>query len=379
MAWLAHLLFSSSQQESIGQAPDQTPFSLQRDTSYSSELLQQLQLLHMALDQCAVAMIALDQASQVVLFNSAAESLFDLREEDLLGKPLPGMLTGLIPTLLDEHETASCKFAWGQDGNGQAFDISTKVWRNRHGIVLGRLHIIRDITAQEHRRNDLMSSERLAVIGQMAAGTVHELRNPLAAARGFVQMLGKIKSVDEHPHEYSELALLEIDRMDQILQEYLLLSKAVLPELRPIDLAALLQETLEFLAGVFAQKEIQVTTSIWQPVIVLGENQYVLRVLQHLLWNAMEATPNGGQISVNLQTSPNMATVTIRDNGHGMDKDQLEHCFDPFYSTKEAGIGLGLTVCQRLVMEMQGALTISSKLGEGAEVHLSFQLANKPN
>lgn len=352
-------------------ATDETP-------DHDDRLGQQLQLLRLAIDANPTAVIVMDSAGKVVIFNSSAEALFDMRTTDLLGRPLPALLSDLLPCLSWGEETNGFTFSWGEGETSQVFRVRTRIWRTLEGAALGSLCSITDVTSSERLKENLSRSERMAVIGQMAAGTVHELRNPLAAARGFVQMLGRIKSPDTHPHEYSELALLEIDRMDQILQEYLLLSKAVAPSLSVIDLTAMLRNTLELLEGVFAQKQLQVATPAWTTVAVTADVQYLQHVLQHLLFNAVEATPETGKIAILLKGSGNLITVTIRDSGRGMDRQTLEHCFDPFYSTKEAGIGLGLTVCQRLVTEMGGLLSIDSTLGVGTTVNLSLPVADLP-
>lgn len=334
-----------------------------------------VQLLHLIIDQSPVAVIALDHVDRVLLFNEGAETMFDLKEKNLLGKPLPEMLSVLNPFLRRGDETAGFTLTIGEGDNQQTLSVSTKTWVDSTGARMGMLCSISDVTGNERMKDSLLRNERLAAIGQMAAGTVHELRNPLAAARGFVQLLGKVKSPDDYPHEYSELALLEIDRMDQILQEYLLLSKAVLPELVSLDLTAMLQNTLELSEGIFAQKHIHLASPSCSPVFVRADRQYVQHVLQHLLYNAAEATPEGGRITVSLQPCGNLAVVAIRDNGPGMDRETLAHCFEPFYSTKEAGVGLGLTVCQRLVGQLGGFLTIDSQPGVGTIVRLSLPIS----
>lgn len=336
----------------------------------------QAQLLHLIIDQSAAAVIALDSEERVQLFNATAESIFDLKEKDLLGQPLPEMLAMLSPYLKRGDESAGFTLTIGEGDNRQTLAVTTKTWLDGSGTRAGMLCSISDVTSNERLKESVLRNERLAAIGQMAAGTVHELRNPLAAARGFVQLLGRLKSPDDFPHEYSELALLEIDRMDQILQEYLLLSKAVLPDLVSLDLTAMLRNTLDLSEGIFAQKHIRLVLLPLQAASVRADCQYVQHILQHLLYNATEATPEGGRIAVGLQRCGGLAVVEIRDNGPGMDPEALAHCFEPFYSTKEAGIGLGLTVCQRLVEQLGGFLTIDSQQGVGTTVRLSLPISS---
>ncbi len=368
---------TATQSPSRIQNEDETSMdnTLENDEASLEVLGLRMQLLHLIIDQSPAAVIALDSAERVQLFNATAESMFDLKEKNLLGNPLPEMLSMLQPFLRRGDESAGFTLSIGEGDSRQTLAVTTKTWLDNNGLRAGMLCSISDITSSERLKESALRNERLAAIGQMAAGTVHELRNPLAAARGFVQLLGKVKSPDDFPHEYSELALLEIDRMDQILQEYLLLSKAVLPDLVSLDLTGMLKNTLDLSEGIFAQKRIKLVLLPSPSVPVLADCQYVQHILQHLLYNAVEATPDGGQITVSLQRSGRMAMVEIKDSGPGMDQDELAHCFEPFYSTKEAGVGLGLTVCQRLVEQLGGFLTIDSQLEVGTTVRLSLPTA----
>jgi len=216
------------------------------------------------------------------------------------------------------------------------------------------------------------SLERQALISGIAAGTIHEIRSPLTAARGFVQLLATLMPENELTHKYSEYALLEMDRIEQLLQEYMLLSEAVVPESVPLNLLDIAHNSYLLMEGVMSQKQIRFQFEGKQPACILGDALYLQHALQHLLYNAAEATPPNGYVRVTVDTTETTVILTISDTGTGIEPEVLEHCFDPFYSTKPSGIGLGLAICQRIVTHMQGTIDITSQVGQGTTVRMIF-------
>lgn len=215
---------------------------------------------------------------------------------------------------------------------------------------------------------------RQSLISTMAAGTIHEIRSPLTAARGFVQLIGTLLPEEALTKEYSDYALLEMDRIEQLLQEYMLLSKAVAPRSQPVNLMDAAHNVCHMMEAIMAERKIRLQFEGSQPACILGDPFYLQQVLQHLLFNAAEATPPRGYVSVKLQSNDNEVSLTVRDTGIGMDPIALEHCFDPFFSTKESGTGLGLAICQRMVTDMQGSIEVNSKPQTGTVFTLTFPL-----
>ncbi|HHW99281.1 MAG TPA: HAMP domain-containing histidine kinase [Firmicutes bacterium] len=221
-------------------------------------------------------------------------------------------------------------------------------------------------------RIEEQNSRRQSLISTMAAGTIHEIRSPLTAARGFVQLINNLANNDERTKEYSEYALLEMDRIEQLLQEYMLLSNAVAPKCQPINLLDTAHNAYQMMEAIMAEHNIRFQFEGSQATHILGDPYYLQQVLQHLLLNAAEATPPKGLVSIKLESTDNEVKLMISDTGVGMSQEALLHCFDPFYSTKESGTGLGLAICQRMVSDMQGRIDVDSQPYEGTTFTLSF-------
>lgn len=234
-------------------------------------------------------------------------------------------------------------------------------------------HPFEQATSNDNRLEE-QRLRRQSLISTMAAGTIHEIRSPLTAARGFVQLIGTLSSKDALTKEYSEYALLEMDRIEQLLQEYMLLSKAVAPKSQPVNLLDAAHNACQMMDAIMAERHIRLRFEGSQPACILGDPFYLQQVLHHLLFNAADATPPKGYVSVKLQRNDNEISLTVSDTGVGMDQAALEHCFDPFFSTKDSGTGLGLAICQRMVTDMQGRIEASSQPQAGTVFTLTFPL-----
>lgn len=227
----------------------------------------------------------------------------------------------------------------------------------------------------------ILKKERLrrqTLISTMAAGTIQKIRSPLTAARGFVQLMGALPPESEHAQEYIQYALLEMDRVEQLMQEYMLLSEATMPKSLPVNLLPILHKSCQMMAAIMQERSIELKLESTQSAFILGDQFYLNLIMQHLLLNAADATQPAGSITVCLQTSDTSAVISVSDTGLGMSQNELEHCFDPFYSNKDFGTGLGLSICQRMVMEMKGQIQVFSEPKIGTTFKLTFPLYNKP-
>jgi len=228
--------------------------------------------------------------------------------------------------------------------------------------------------ASNRRIAEEQEANRQSLISTMAAGTIHEIRSPLTAARGFVQLINSLASNDDRTKQYSEYALLEMDRIEQLLQEYMLLSNAVAPKCEPINLLDAAHNAYQMMEAIMAERHIRLRFEGSQPACILGDPFYLQQVFQHLLLNAAEATPSRGQVSIKLEITDQEARLVVSDTGVGMSQEALLHCFDPFYSTKESGTGLGLAICQRMVTDMRGRIEVDSQPNLGTTFTLTFPL-----
>lgn len=220
-------------------------------------------------------------------------------------------------------------------------------------------------------------AEKLALVGELAAGMAHEIRNPLTAVKGFTQIL---KSKDKYAEDREVLDLIgsSVDHIEGIVRETLLLAKPQEMKTVNVELSKLVEETYKFLRNEAVLKGIDLEMFCEGEVFyVAGDEIHLRQVLVNLLKNAIEASLDKGQISLVLEmTEKGTALITVKDNGVGIKPGDLDKIGTPFFTTKPTGTGLGLSVSKRIIEEHRGIFNIKSSLGEGTTIMIELPLCS---
>ena len=232
-------------------------------------------------------------------------------------------------------------------------------------------------------QTELIRSEKLISIGRLSAGVAHEVRNPLNAMKGAIFYLKKRRSEDSLIKEYTQLILEEINRLDEFVTEFLYFAKQSSPNLVSTDLNRFLKNSLNLLAKDFRGKGIKVLTHLDPnlPLVKIDPRQ-MEQVFLNLFVNAVHAMPDGGTLVVSTALKKDdqesdtgaKAVAEIKDEGIGIPQEHLKSIFDPFFSTKEAGTGLGLPISLGIVEAHGGKIQILSQEGEGTDVIVELPL-----
>jgi signal transduction histidine kinase len=219
--------------------------------------------------------------------------------------------------------------------------------------------------------NKLLQSERLAALGKLSRGVAHEVRNPVMIIGGFARRLQKHLPADDPAREMIDPILHEVRRLEQMVAEIEAFTVLLEPDLKPRDLARVIDQVLGASAGALAQRQISVQCRIPPdlPRISLDE-RLMSQALQHLIDNAMEAMAHGGQLALEVTPEPQGVHLTLRDTGVGIPPEDLPYLFDPFFSTKPDGTGMGLTKVHQVISDHRGEIQIKSTPGQGTEVDI---------
>lgn len=243
------------------------------------------------------------------------------------------------------------------------------------GRVIHHLCVSQDITDVKNRDNMLKKRDELGIIGQLAAGIAHEIRNPLTAVKGFIQLLN-----EETNNGYSDVILSELDRIEFIMNEFLMLAK---PEQEMImkkqHINDLLREIIAFMTpeALLHQVEIKRDFDQKQPVVHCEPKQ-IKQVIMNLVKNAIEAMPSGGEVRITTKRREDgWIAIDVKDQGIGIRKDKQANLFKPFYSNKERGTGLGLMVSKKIIEQHKGKIQIFSEEGTGTLVQVLMPIENK--
>lgn len=229
----------------------------------------------------------------------------------------------------------------------------------------------RDISSLKKAEQLLVTKEKLSVVGELSAGIAHEIKNPLTAIKGFIQLIHKSGKTNK---DHVNLVLSEIDRINDIVSEMLILSKPHTKKLVIFPLEDAIQYVIDLVSNESLKNNIHIRLiNIDESTLVKGDINGLKQVFLNLIKNAMEALPNGGVIDISsLETSEDYITIKIRDNGMGISVENQKLLGHAFFTSKEKGMGLGLTITYKIIQEHNGHLSIESKEGEGTVVTLSL-------
>lgn len=319
--------------------------------------------------------IALDLDGHIVSANPAAETILGIRASNFLKKTLREVFPALEhQDVLPENEQPK-KAEWiHETGNEKKILAATSsLFRNSEGEVLGVIIIFHDITHFKKMEDAIAKSERLAAVGRMAAGLAHEIRNPLGSISGSIQIM---KAALEHelkpPHDrLMAIILRETDRLNGIITRFLSYAQPNTRKMPNVHLATLIADAATLFKNDHRYSgAVQVVTDVDDRIRLTCDPESLKQVFWNLMLNAAQAMPDGGTIVVRLTEDPGLGrpasgcVITVTDNGQGMDEAEMSRIFEPFYTTKEEGTGLGLSTVQKIIEDHNGTISVQSKKGE---------------
>jgi PAS domain S-box-containing protein len=239
------------------------------------------------------------------------------------------------------------------------------------------LSIGKDITEKKEETERLIQkSEKLALLGQMAAGIAHEIRNPLTSIKGFIQLI----KTSSRKEEYFDIVLSELDRINEIVGEFLVLAKPTAAVYMTHDIKTLLKDVVTLINNQSLLNNVQIFVEFDNnlPLISCEENQ-LKQVFLNLLKNAIEAMPKGGNIHVYVKKKEEgKISIQIIDQGVGIPQERIPTLGEPFYTTKEKGTGLGLMTCYKIIEGHNGQLNIYSEINQGTTIEVILPTVTQP-
>lgn len=313
------------------------------------------------LESITEGFFTLDSHFNITYLNSKGETILNEKRANVLNKNIRDVFPKEVYHVCYEkfnkalHKNSPIKFVYEYD----------KWWYSVHAYPTGEgLSIyFNDITEQKQSEELLRKSDKLKIVGELAAGVAHEIRNPLTSIRGFVQLL-KLKQLKE---DYLDIMLSELDRIEFIISEFLVLAKPQVVNFQPRKIQPIIEHTIKLIETQAIIQNVQIHKAIDEniPEVQCEENQ-IKQVIVNILKNAVESMPNGGNITIEAsRENNNYALIKIADEGCGIPQNRLKKIGEPFYTTKEKGTGLGLMVSYRIIESHGGSIRVESEEGKG--------------
>ena len=330
-------------------------------------------------------LVTTDLSGRIYTFNAAAEEITGYQEETIRGQDA-SILFGDIK----EHIAESLRAL----GNGEAsprFEANCTTAEGMHlrlgfsisplsseaGETTGMVITFQDLTQVRSLEETSRRQDRLAAIGRMAASIAHEIRNPLAAMRGSIQMLRSEMDNDSSQAELMEIILRESDRLNRIITDFLSYARPRSLTQARVDVGDLLHQTFALLrhSPEIGSNQTVVEELPAEPIFAEADEGQLKQVFWNLSRNALQAMPQGGTLRATLdKNSHNRLRIAFSDTGRGMSPDQVEHLFEPFSSTT-GGTGLGLSIVYQIIRDHGGTINVRSREGQGTTITVELPLA----
>lgn len=225
--------------------------------------------------------------------------------------------------------------------------------------------IIENLNMQMQLQHELQRSEKLKVVSELAASVAHEVRNPMTSTRGFLQLMSQDDNLNSSQKRYIDISIEELDRAQTIIQDYLSLAKPNKQGMDRVNVSQELENVVQLMSTYTAINNTIIRHEIEAELYIKGNKDEMKQVLINLIKNAIEAIEKDGTVTVKASSNRGTILIEIIDDGVGMTIQQVDRLGTPFYSTKDKGTGIGLTISFQIIELLQGKIEVQSEVGKG--------------
>jgi len=326
-------------------------------------------------------LITTDLEGRIAVFNAAAGELTARDPKEMIGQPLQRLLgEDLWGRILDAELCRNAKAMrheqWHDiEGGRRYLGFSVSPLLDKDERLLGYILSFQDLTEIRRLEEEVRLKDRMAAVGRMAAGIAHEIRNPLTAMQGSVEILRDHASLPKTDERLLEILLRESDRLNKFVGNFLNFARPGKYARQSLDLVPVLKDSVLLLKNSpeMRDKYSVVLRSEAHSIRILGNADQLNQVFWNLAQNAIRAMPQGGELEISIRRTPEGGgQILFRDSGIGMNREEINQIFQPFHSGFSGGLGLGMTVVFQIMEDHQGKISCESQPGKGTAISLSF-------
>ena len=337
----------------------------------SETRLEALQTIYSAVVRSiASGILTVDQEGRVTYLNPAAEHLTGLSDASARGQPLRAVLPELAASMGEKPSPGRNEVRLrARDGTERMLGFAVAPLS---GTLPGLVILCQDLTELRQMEEAVRRSDRLAVVGGLAAGLAHEIRNPLASMCGSIEALAGSPNLDPSERRLMGVVRCEAERLESLVRDFLSFARPASPTFEALPGARAIEETLDLFKARAEEQGLDVQVIADESLVLRADANQFRQVLWNLLGNAADATGKGGKVEVRLERQGAHALLEVSDSGEGIPQRDLARIFDPFYTTKEGGTGLGLAIVHRIVEAHGGELSVRSEQGRGSTFRVAL-------
>lgn len=310
---------------------------------------------------------------RITFINSIAHDMLDLPRQDIQGKPEENILPVPISELAGEI-TADRKIIEQElpliDSKGKELSVAATVTeiRSENDEFVGTMYILRDLTQMKSLQETVQKQEKMAAIGNLAAGVAHEVRNPLSSIKGYATYFGSLFEAGSDKKKAAEVMTAEVERLNRVISELLEIARPSDIKPKKTDIRFLLDSSLRLIQQEAESAQVSIKKDIAEGLSRLPlDPDRLTQALINLYINAIQAMPEGGILTIAAGEKENAVEITVADTGNGIPDEVMSKIFDPYYTTKNTGTGLGLAVVQKVIDAHGGSIEVKKSEGKGTK------------
>ena len=332
------------------------------------------------LERMGTGVITVNEKEEIIIFNPKAEEILKEKAADIKGRPvevLPEPITRLIRETVRDKKAYKKHEVISEEDNLYV-EVDTYGLYDISGLLIGGVILLEDISAREELSREKKKGENLQLLNELVGRMAHELRNPLVAVRTFTQLMKDRYSDPEFQDFFFSTVTGEVEKLNSLIEKLIAFAHPIEYKFDIVDLGEVLDNSLESILRAVKTSNIQLIKNYTPGIFkIRADNKQIYKAFSYILQNSFNAMQSGGTLTLNVESALKDATIkiSVKDTGRGIPPEDLKKVFDPFYTTPEKGIGLGLPLSQKIIEEHGGKVSVSSVFNHGTTLTILLPIA----
>lgn len=340
----------------------------------------QKEYIQKILERMGNGVITVNDREEIIIFNPKAEEILKIRAADMIGKSagsLPPVLVDLIKSTVRDKKTYRKHEVISEEDN-LYLEVDTYGLCDISGALIGGVVLLDDITTRKDLNREKEKGENLQVLNELVGRMAHELRNPIVAVRTFTQLMKDRYNDSEFQNFFYTTVTGEVEKLNNLIEKLIAFVHPIEYKFEMVDMGEVLDKCLESVLKGLRTAEFHIVKNYAPGIFKLqADKAQISKAFSYIFQNAFNAMAPGGALTIDIESLSRggVIKVSIKDTGKGIPKEDIDRVFDPFYTTPEKGVGLGLPLSQKIIEDHKGKVAINSVLNQGTTLTVLLPIA----